>query len=118
MKLDQLLEAINGKPGDSRNQGLSGAYIKVGEKLDTLSDTAKRMEAKLTVLEAKDVASRVQVLEYERDSLHEELADIHHALREAKQVPWPKLLLAMMAVCAGSMGLAVAVFAFLQKTSG
>lgn len=115
MKIDQVLEAINGRPGDSRNTGLSGAYIRVGEKLDSLSETAKRMETKLIALESKDVANRLQMLEYERDTMQDDLTKLFEELREARKLPWPKLLIAMMGTTTAALALAGAVFAIMQK---
>jgi hypothetical protein len=108
--LSNIYIAINGDPGDTRKPGLAGGFIRISDKQDTTNQSLSEIRAKIAVIEAHDILGTVKRLESDQDEIWDRIrADRREARRAAKQFPWLKVVLAMLAICTASMTLAGAV---------
>jgi len=111
--LSSIYIAINGDPGDTRKPGLAGGFIRISDKQDTANQSLSEIRAKIAIIESQDVVGTLRRIESEQDEIWIRIRENH---REAKQFPWLKVVLMMLAICTGSLGLATAVVVAMSHT--
>ena len=85
--LNDILKAINGTPGDTRNPGLAGGFLRMCDKVESCNEKIDALNDKLIILESKDLVGAIRSTNERVDNVEE---SIKEAIKESKKTQWGK----------------------------
>jgi hypothetical protein len=110
--LHDILKAINGTPGDTRNPGLAGGFLRMCDKVESCNEKIDALNDKLIILESKDLVGQMRSMNERVDTLAE---DQKADREEAKRMQWSKILITSLSTAAASLTLAAAAYGIMGK---
>jgi hypothetical protein len=110
--LHDILKAINGTPGDTRNPGLAGGFLRMCDKVESCNEKIDALNDKLIIIESKDLVGQIRSMHERVDTLAE---DQKADRAEAKRMQWSRILITALSTAAASLTLSAAAYSLMGK---
>ena len=110
--LHDILKAINGTPGDTRNPGLAGGFLRMCDKVESCNEKIDALNDKLIIIESKDLVGSIRAQGERLDNLEE---DIKETREVASRTQWSKLIITALGTAAACLTVAGAAYTLMGK---
>ena len=109
--LQDILKAINGTPGDTRNPGLAGGFLLMCDKVESCNEKIDALNDKLIILESKDLVGSIRATNERVDHIEEA---VKLAMRKAERTQWSKMFITSLSTATACLTIAAAAYGLMM----